>query len=365
MSVKKRGKKWWIDVTVWKGKIKHRTRRPAGKHVTNKAQALSEEAAERARLEGLTGNALKPPFFSNFADEFQDSYAKANNKPSELASKKMILDRHLKPAFGHLRLDEVTTEAIEKYKAAKLAGSEATADTKAVPPLKPKSINNHLTCLATVLAIAVEWGRLSRPPKIRKLKPADTPAPFLTFEQAAALLRYGAPIAGQPWGVMILTGLRAGLRISEMLALRWVDLDFSAKTINVRQNVWKGIVGTPKGGKADAVPMCDELHAALRELQQRGELGPLVFCPPNGEPWTRDDTTRPIRRACRAAGLKAVGWHVLRHTFASHLVMRGVHLKAVQQLMRHASIVSTMRYAHLAPQTTRDAVELLTPKRDQ
>jgi integrase len=364
VSVKKRGSKWWIDVTVWKGDKKLRVRRPAGKHVTNKTQALSEEAAERARLDGLTGNALKPPFFSNFADEFRDSYAKANNKPSELASKKMILERHLKPAFGHLRLDEISAEAIEKYKAAKLAGTKATAERKEIAPLKPKSINNHLTCLATVLSVAVEWGRIAKAPKIRKLKTGDAPYRFLTFEQADVLLLCGRPAVLQPWGAMILCGLRSGLRISEMLALRWRDVDFSAKTINVRENVWKGIVGTPKGGKADAVPMCAELHDALRSLP-RSPKSELVFCQPDGSAWTRDDTTRPIRRACRAAGLTPVGWHTLRHTFASHLVMRGVHLKAVQQLMRHASIVSTMRYAHLAPQTTRDAVELLSPKRDK
>src|SRR5882762_7301135 len=67
----------------------------------------------------------------------------------------------------------------------------------------------------------------------------------------------------------------------------------------------------------------------------------------------------PIWRACKRAGLRPISWHVLRHTFASHLVMRGVPLKAVQELLGHATIEMTMRYAHLSPDARRDAVGVL------
>jgi site-specific recombinase XerD len=68
---------------------------------------------------------------------------------------------------------------------------------------------------------------------------------------------------------------------------------------------------------------------------------------------------RPLMRAYRAAGLRPIGWHTGRHTFASHLAMRGVPLKVIQELLGHASIVTTQRYAHLAPHVARDAVKLL------
>jgi site-specific recombinase XerD len=75
--------------------------------------------------------------------------------------------------------------------------------------------------------------------------------------------------------------------------------------------------------------------------------------------WKKGQAKWPLWRACKKAGLRMIGWHVLRHTFASHLAMRGVPLKAVQELLGHATIEMTMRYAHLAPTVKREAVAQL------
>jgi hypothetical protein len=64
----------------------------------------------------------------------------------------------------------------------------------------------------------------------------------------------------------------------------------------------------------------------------------------------------------KKAELRHIGWHTLRHTFASHLATRGVPLNAVQQLMGHSTITTTMRYAHLAPSTLRAAIDLMNPR---
>jgi site-specific recombinase XerC len=69
-----------------------------------------------------------------------------------------------------------------------------------------------------------------------------------------------------------------------------------------------------------------------------------------------------LARVRKKACLRKIGWHTLRHTFASHLVMRGVPLTAVQILMGHSNVTTTMRYAHLAPSTLRAAIDLLNPK---
>jgi integrase len=74
---------------------------------------------------------------------------------------------------------------------------------------------------------------------------------------------------------------------------------------------------------------------------------------------TRMTGYRQLASACKAAGIRRVMFHVLRHTFASHLVMRGVPMKAVQELLGHSSIDMTMRYAHLSPNVRREAVAAL------
>ena len=66
-----------------------------------------------------------------------------------------------------------------------------------------------------------------------------------------------------------------------------------------------------------------------------------------------------LKTVCRRANLRPISWHVLRHTFASHLVMKGAALKTVQELLGHATIDMTMRYAHLSPEVKRDTVDLL------
>jgi integrase len=77
---------------------------------------------------------------------------------------------------------------------------------------------------------------------------------------------------------------------------------------------------------------------------------------------TKGATKAPLANALKRAGLRHIGWHALRHTFASQLVMRGAPIKAVQELLGHSTIEMTMRYSHLSPDARRDAVRLLDVK---
>ncbi|HET8732813.1 MAG TPA: tyrosine-type recombinase/integrase, partial [Anaeromyxobacteraceae bacterium] len=114
----------------------------------------------------------------------------------------------------------------------------------------------------------------------------------------------------------------------------------------------------PKGGCNRLVPLSDEAIATLKGI--RHLKGPYVFCKPDGKRFTHNDVADVIPMACKKAGLaKRLTTHGLRHTFASHLVMKGVSLMAVKELLGHESIEMTLRYAHLSPDVKRDAVKLL------
>lgn len=113
----------------------------------------------------------------------------------------------------------------------------------------------------------------------------------------------------------------------------------------MRRSVWRKQIGAPKSGRAREVPLNDRALHALRG--HRHLRGPLVFCKDDGSQLSAEMAEVAIRRTSKKAGLRKMGWHSLRHTFASQLVMKGAPLKAVQELLGHATIGMTMRYSHL------------------
>jgi integrase len=334
-----------IDVVMErKGGRRERVRRVAP-FQSKRAAEQYEREVRQSLLDGSDDEkkeVVEIPTFASFAKQFMATYAKTNNKPNEQQSKEAILRVHLEPEFGKLRLDAIGQEQVERYKAKKLGAT-----------LAPKTINNHLTVLRRMLAVAVEWGKLKTVPPVRCLRAPAPDFDFLTFEEARRLVAASAAA----WRPMIVLGLRCGLRQGELLALRWDDVDLVAGRLVVRRAVSRGVIGTPKGGRAREIPLSDDAARALRE--QRHLKGELVFADEKGDLLTKGECKWPLWRACQRAGLRRVGWHALRHSFASHLVMRGVPLKAVQELLGHASIEMTMRYAHLSPDVRRDAVRLL------
>ena len=144
------------------------------------------------------------------------------------------------------------------------------------------------------------------------------------------------------------------MRQGELLAVRWEDV---AGRLLVRRAVARGIIGTPKSGKPREIPLNEKVTRGLKA--HRHLRGELVFCDSAGKMLPKGSCKWPLWSACRRAGLRRIGWHVLRHTFASHLVTRGAALKAVQELLGHSTIEMTMRYPHLSPDVRRDAVRLL------
>ena len=314
------------------------------------------------------------PTFGAFVEERFLPYSEDKNKHSEVLSKKSILERHLVPYFGPMRLDGIRALQIEDYKREKLRGGRVfqkpavkTGDEKE-PGLSRKTIDNHLIVLRRVLRLAREWELIASAPRTELYRPRDESFDFLNFEEAERLIAAAAKLPAQgkrdrfavsqgDWGRMILVALKTGMRIGELLALRWPSVQLKARKIHVCESVVRGVVGSPKSGKAREVPLSRQALEALKA--QRHLRGELVFCDVDGKRLTQDQCEKPLRVACEKAGLRRVTWHVLRHSFASHLVMRGVPLKAVQELLGHASMEMTMRYAHLAPEVRSHAVDVL------
>ncbi|MGH2619844.1 MAG: tyrosine-type recombinase/integrase [Anaerolineales bacterium] len=203
--------------------------------------------------------------------------------------------------------------------------------------LSNATINRYLACASKLFTVALQRGGVVAKPHFARRPEPTGRMRFFAPEEEGALLswmqRQGHAEAADLAAVLVDTGLR----LSEALGLDRVDLD------GPFLRVW-----TTKNGEPRSVPMTSRVKAILS----------------NRLPWT---LTRFAFRAQWDKARAAMGMtgdpgfipHTLRHTCASRLVQRGVHLKVVQQWLGHKSITVTMRYAHLAPKDLLDAVHVL------
>jgi integrase len=328
----------------------HRERPNVPKEITGRTGA-KRWAETRARY--LTGNGLPVeegppcPTLAAFVPRWMDDYAHANqNKPSTLDAKERINRLHLVPVLGKLPLNRIGKLEIQRVK-------------KHLQEAAPKTVACVLSQLATMLRTAEEWEVIVKAPKIELPRIPDPGVSFYDFEEMEQLLR-GAERAGPMVRAAILLGGDAGLRRGEILALQQSDVGGGA--VNVRRSEWEGIVGTPKGGKARTVPLTARLQQAIREVKHL--RGKRLLWQANGKPVGVETLKSWMQTACRRAGLpESRNLHRLRHTFCSHLAMRGAPAKVIQELAGHADLKTTMKYMHLARGSREAAISLLEKTR--
>ncbi len=286
------------------------------------------------------------PTLTEFAKTFIE-HARANRqKASTVYAKECILRVHLVPVLGTKRLNEITDADVQELKV-KLAGH------------KPKTVNNVLATLSKLLRVAKRLGIIDAVPveSFELLKAPPATVPFYTFEEYAALVA-AAKRLDQRILAAVLLGGDAGLRAGEVVALDQTDVSRANGRITVERQAWRSVVDTPKGGKGRIVPMTVDLAAALVAL--RHLRGPRVLVQDDGSQLTSKVLRGWMKSAQRLAGLKATGnFHILRHTFCSHLAMRGAVPRAIQELAGHAQLSTTMRYMHLAEGHKEQAIRLL------
>ena len=258
---------------------------------------------------------------------------------------------HLVPALGSRKLDAIRNEDVQRLK--------STLRHKAT-----KTVNNVLTVLSVLLKKAVEWEVIDNMPcTIKVLAVTRREASFHGFEGYERLVK-AARIKGWRTHLIVLLGGDAGLRVGEMVALHWADVDFSRRRLAIRHSDWRGKLTAPKNGRVRYVPLTQRLFEALREY--RHLRGPRVLCKDDGRPLSRQSAWTRVRRAVRLAGV-ATGVHILRHTFCSHLAMQGAPGKATQELAGHQELSVTQGYMHLSPDTLGSSIQFLEsrPKRHE
>lgn len=340
------GQGWEVDIRFRLPNGRRRRER-AKAPVSSKSGALrwGQERERHLLLHGHEPSATKEvPTLEQFASRFLEGHAAANQqKPSGIASKETILRVHLVPALGEKKLDAITNEDVQRLK-------------WALREKAPKTVNNALSVLNTVLKKALEWDVISESPcTIRLLPVPKSGTTFHDFGDYERLLEAARAI-GWRTHLIVLFGGEAGLRCGEMVALQWRDVDLGKRQLCVRLSDWKGQVTAPKNGRVRYVPLTERLAAALKEY--RHLRSDRVLSKDEGTPLTRQGAWSHVRYAAHRANVPT-GVHILRHTFCSHLAMRGAPGRAIQELAGHQELSMTQRYMHLSPFALNAAIRLL------
>lgn len=314
----------------------------------------------------------RKPTLRQFVEEHYSPWAAANLGTAQTTIAK------IRAAFGDMldkRLDSVTAWQFDKWKSHRLKSG-----------LKATTVNRELAALRSALTKAVEWDHVADHP-MRKVKQAkvedDHRVRYLTDGEETRLrqvlltredavkaareshrrwqvdrgLTPAPPIAANDFSEhirpMILLAINTGLRRGEMFKLRRSDIDLENQQLKVR-------AAAAKSGKSRHIPLnAEAFETVTRWMRQHpgGTQDDLVFPGKDGKPMTNIDSS--WHTVSKAAGLKDFRWHDLRHHFASRLVMSGVDLNTVRELLGHADLKMTLRYAHLAPEHKAIAVAKL------
>jgi integrase len=310
------------------------------------SKATAREIAEKKRVEALEGKLLhrplKAPLFGRYdanAERFTDAageylaYYQQNHKPRSFERMHYAM-LALAESFNGRRLDEITPFLIERHKAQRKDAGYSDA-----------TVNRELACLKHLFSMASRWGWVRDNPvkEVKLFRENNARLRWLMLEEEAVLLAH----CDQQLKTFVLTAVDTGFRACELQSLRWQGVDFQRRTVSVAS-------GYTKNGEPRTNPTTKRLQEALQmwRVVGNGNGDGMVF----GKYRYRE----PFERARDAAKLgKDVCFHSLRHTFISRLVLAGVDVRTVQELAGHKTITMTMRYAHLAPEHKRRAVDVL------
>jgi integrase len=282
---------------------------------------------------------------------------------------------HISPFMGERRATEITTDDIEALTRALLKKG-----------LAPKTVRNILGFLHAVFEHGIDRHWLRENPARRVEKPgrqrkgANPDLQFLTVDELEAVLRAipdeivvrrpsptrkgrrgPAPppspdVLGPVLRRIILAAAMTGLRQSELIGLRWRDIDWAAQRIRVRKPYVRGQHTTD--GKSElstrrSVPLATRLARELDAWSRRSPYNAeenLVFAhPTKGTPLDGSKVNKRFKDACRDAGVRVIKFHDLRHTFATRLAASNTPIRTIQEFLGHADSKTTQIYAHYAP----------------
>jgi integrase len=332
---------------------------------------LDEARAARARLAIAAQAGLLPAcprltfatVAARWVERFDTMVAVGERRVRTLEAHRYHLGRHLLPALGRRQIATITADDVAALIRELVAAGRA-----------PRTIAGALATLGSILRYALRRGYITDNP-LRRLERGERPRPIARPQRALGQDEIAALLAGCPtrYRLLLATALYTGMRVSELLALTWDDVDRAAGVVHVRAQLSRAQHGHPArrvppktAAAIRDVPLVDQLRCLLAEHRRVTPFdrpGDYVFVTAKGTPHGhRNVERRALQRAAANAGIApAPQFHALRHTFASRLIIDlGLDVAQVSRILGHASVTTTLNvYTHLFDDA-RHATEIRT-----
>ena len=354
---------WWIF-------INHKTKRKAIKIGRDKKVALAKAKQIEARLI-LDKHSLDKdkeekvfPVFAEYADIWINVTVPATCKESTKTDYTCILIIHIIPFFGKKQIIEINRMVIKNFLMMKIKDGYS-----------PSTVSHMKCCISGILNIAVDNGDLDSNPAHRlgklykKGNVQDKIDPY-SKQELSHLLKGFKEWTPDHYPLM-LTLARTGMRIGEVFALQWDDINFEKSSIKVQRTYYRRKVGTPKNGKSRIVDMSNQLSGTLIALRNKreaevaknglDEIPVWIFPNKDGNLADSDHWRRRVfYTVIEKTGLRKIRIHDIRHTYASLLIQAGESLAYIRDQLGHHSISITVdTYGHLTPGANKAAVDRL------
>ena len=337
------------------------------KNVLGKTQAEVKEKLRKAIDDSRQLDYTKEGKYTvgQWLDEWFDAYAKVKVRASSHQTYKGYIENHIKPNIGDIPIEKLTSLRLQKfYRKLLTEGRVPRIESENQPKgLSAKTVRNIHQVISSAMSMAVKHKLiLSNPaegcelPKVEHREMRTIPA-----EQLGAFLR-----EAKESGVYELyyLDLATGLRRGELLGLKWDDIDLNQGVIHVRRQVYR------IDGEVREVPLktkhsyrnisiSKDAVELLREMKTR-RVSEYVFPSPTGGPISPDSVLHMLHRVLKRAGLPAVRFHDLRHTFATLALQNGVDIKTVSGMLGHFSAGFTLdTYAHVTTAVQKEAANTM------
>ncbi len=311
-----------------------------------------------------TGDYIKPDkvTFGSFLNQWLQDYAWPNLSVETAQAYDIMARKHLIPALGNIPLQQLTPARVQAYYTEKLTSGRRDGNGG----LSPRTVRHHHLLLHVALESAVRWQVVKRNVADSVGAPKFRPKEMQTFDEEG-MLTFLESVRDTEYHPVFYTALFTGMRRSELLALRWSDVDLDLGVISINRSLHhlgdkSFVFQPPKTAKSRRqVPLPPSTSIVLRQhrdSQRAARLlidhlvteNSLVFCQADGSPLLPHSVSQAWRRLVRRAGFPGIRLHDARHTHATLMLEQGVNWKIISERLGHGSVAMTLDlYAHASP----------------